>query len=216
MKTLTVILNSTLIIALAVVPIIFSINKIENTVWAIIGVFLALFFVNIERFEWIKLTFLEAKLQKTIKEAYAVLDDLKELGLSISEPMIANLAVSGRMLQYITLEYKLESVEKISKTLRKLGANDEEINEVCESIHQRVEADHCRVLLYNLKTNDEKGEELFKDFQNWKFSQWDKDKILDFAKENKLEFSEDAHERLEDLEYFLKTKKLRRPDKWQS
>ena len=45
---------------------------------------------------------------------------------------------------------------------------------------------------------------------------WDKGKIETFIRENNLNKSEDTDEWLLDLDYFLKQRKLRREDKWQS
>jgi len=48
-------------------------------------------------------------------------EQLKELGLSLSSPIVDEMAVSGRMLQDIPLKHKLERVEKIEDNLRKIG-----------------------------------------------------------------------------------------------
>ena len=63
---------------------------------------------------------LEAELKTAVDEAYAAIEQLKELGLSLSSPIVDELAISGRMLQYIHLKYKLERVAKIADTLKKL------------------------------------------------------------------------------------------------
>ena len=154
-------------------------------------------------------------MRKTIEIAYAAIDDLKELGISLAEPIIVDLTVSGRLGRYVTLEYKLESVEKISHTLRKIGVTDKEIEEMCGVLYDRVEADHYRRILYSIRPEDWEKNEAYKDFNNWKFSEWNMEKVEKFAKENSLDINEEAKEWTEDLEYFMKNRKLRRSNKWQ-
>ena len=62
-----------------------------------------------------------------------------------------------------------------------------------------------------------KWEELdfYKGFPDWDFTEWDRAKIEKFAKENTLTINDDVKEWLDDIDYFVQTKKLRRPDAWQ-
>jgi len=45
---------------------------------------------------------------------------------------------------------------------------------------------------------------------------WDKIKLAQFIKDNGLMKTSEAEEWIQDLEYFLENRKLRRDDKWQS
>lgn len=159
---------------------------------------------------------LEAELKTAVDEAYAAIEQLKELGLSLSSPIVDELAISGRMLQYIHLKYKLERVAKIADTLKKLGASQEEIDKACSTIYERVTNDHIRRILHSLKSSNPGKEELFEGINDGKMDDWDKGKIETFIRENNLNKSEDTDEWLLDLDYFLKQRKLRREDKWQS
>ena len=77
-----------------------------------------------------------------VRETYAALEEIKEIALSLSAPIVDELAVSGRMLQYIPLKYKPERVENIAKTLENLGAKKSEIEEACSTIYGRVHDAH--------------------------------------------------------------------------
>ncbi len=209
-----------LILALAFVPAILIIQKVSTVGvgLVIIAIIVALFFSNLDKFETFKfiskLFTLEAGLRQAISETYAALEQLKELALALSEPMIASLTMSGQMLRRLKLEYKLENVEEIADTLRKLGASDEEINHACGFIYRRVAIILIRVILDNIKPENWESSDIYKDFANWDLSEWDKTRIERFAAENSLMFTPEAKEWMADLDYFMQKKKLRRPDKW--
>ena len=117
-----------LILALVMVPallVIFGTPK--GPVVIVAGsICVALAFANLDKIESFSAGFFQAKVRVAVEKAYAAIEQLKELGLSLSSPIVDEMAVSGRMLQYIPLKHKLERVEKIEDNLRKLGASKEE------------------------------------------------------------------------------------------
>ncbi len=116
-------LTEKLIIALVVLPAVFGIFKGAKEMTVIAGaIAVALFFANLDKFSYFKGGGVEARLKEAVDEAYAALEELKDLGLALSSPIVDELALSGRMMQYMPLKYKLERVEEISQTLKKLGA----------------------------------------------------------------------------------------------
>jgi len=206
-------MNQKLIIALVVIPILLGIFRSPKEMGiAVAAIGLALFFSNIDKFSRFKGTFkgagLEAELKTAVDEAYAAIEQLKDLGLSLSGPIVDELAISGRMLQYIHLKYKLERVAKIADTLRKLGASQTEIEEACSTIYGRVTNDHIRKTLHSLKNSNPGKEKLFEGINDGKMDAWDKGKIETFIKEYNLNKSEDTDELFLDLDYFLKYRKL--------
>ena len=215
------ILNIALILALVIVPIIFTVQTGQwfGLLMAVTAIAIALFYVNLDKFERYKVTSnllsLDAELRKTIDQAYAAIEDLKDMALSLAEPMISDLTMSGQMLKSLTMEYKLESVGKIADTLRKLGANDKEIEQACGFIYKRVLGVLARVTLVSIRPDKWEELDFYKGFPDWDFTEWDREKIKKFAKENTLSINNDANEWLEDIDYFVQTKKLRRPDAWQ-
>ena len=209
--------NNKLIFILVTVPILLGIFlSYKEMSIAVIAISLALCFTNIDKFARFKGVGFEAELRTAVDKAYAAIGQLKELGLSLSSPIVDELAVSGRWMQYIPLKYKLKLVEKIADNLKKLGASQQEIEEVCSSIYDRIKEDHLRRILQSLKKANPGRETLFEGIDDWNMDNWDKNKILEFLKKEKLNKDKETEEDFLDLDYFLKNKKLRREDKWQS
>ena len=210
-------MNQKLIIALVVIPILLGIFRSPKEMGiAVAAIGLALFFTNIDKFSRFKGAGFEAELKTAVDETYAAIEQLKELGLSLSAPIVDELAISGRMMQYMHLKYKLDRVAEIANTLEKLGASQKEIDDVCSTIYNRVTNDHIRRILYSLKTVNLDKENLFEGINDGKMDGWDKAKIEGFIKEHELIKNEDTDEWFRDLDYFLEKKQLRRKDKWQS
>ena len=210
-------LNQKLIIALVIIPILIGIFRSpKEMLIAVAAIGLALFFTNIEKFSRFKGAGFEAELRTAVDKAYAAIDELKELGLSLSAPIVDELAISGRLMQYIPLIHKLERVEKIAETLRKLGASQAEIDQACSTIYDRVENDNKRRILHSLKKANPGSDALFEGINDEKMDNWTKIDILKFIENEELKKDAETNECILDFEFFLKNKKLRRPDKWQS
>ena len=211
-------LNLSLIIALVVVPSVFGIFKMPTEMGLAIGaIIVALFFTNIEKFKRFKGAGFEAELRTAVDKAYAAIEELKEFALSLAAPIVDELAISGRIMQFIPLSHKLDRVEKITETLRKLGATEQEVQEVCSTIYQRVVNDHIRNALGSLKTANTGSAAIFHGLDDWKATDgWDKNRLEEFIVEHGLTKDENTSEWLSDLDYFIENRKLRREDKWQS
>jgi hypothetical protein len=209
--------NCILIGALVIIPTFFGAFKMATEMGLSIGaIVIALFFANLDKFSKFKGAGFEAEMRNAVKETYTALEELKELALSLSAPIIDELAVSGRMLQYIPLKYKLERVEKIAKTLAKLGAQKEEIEEVCSTIYSRVHDDHVKAVLRYLKTANKDKQEVLKELEEGDVSGWNDEKLNDLIETNNMVCDDQVTETLKDFKYFSLHKKLRREDKWQS
>ena len=163
-----------------------------------------------------ELTLLKAKLDASVADANKAIEQMKKLGLVLTAPIVDELAVSGRMLQYIPLKYKLERVQNIADNLKKLGASQDEINDVCKTIYSRVTDDHVRRIIASLRDPNPNKEDFLNNMLEKKLDEWDASKIIKLINDNNLKKSEETDECFSDLEYFLKNKKLRREDKWQS
>lgn len=90
------------------------------------------------------------------------------------------------MLQYIPLKYKLERVEKIEKTLAKLGAQKEEIEEICYTFYSRVHDDHVKAILRSLKTANQDKQDILKELEEGDVSGWNAEKLHDFIETNNM------------------------------
>jgi hypothetical protein len=214
------ILNYALIVSLVLLPAIFLLRGVNIAAVGLLifAILIALIFASLDKFKEFKLISklftLEAELRQTIDKAYAALDDLKELALALSEPMIADLTMSGQMMKEIHMEYKLESVEKITGVLRKLGASEQEVEQTCGFIYEKVRGVMAQHVLAEIRPENWEELNYYQGFQNWDFSEWDKARIESFAKTHSLEINDEAKEWLADIEYLSQTKKLRRPETW--
>jgi hypothetical protein len=210
-------LNQKLIIALVIIPILLGIFRTRTEMAiAAAAIGLALCFANLDKIVRFKGAGFEAEMRTAVDRAYAAIEQLKELGLSLSTPIVDELAISGRMLQYIPLKYKLERVEKIVETLKKLGASETEIDGACSTIYTRVTNDHLRRILYSLRGANPGKEALFEGIDDGKMDGWERVQLEKFIKDNDLKKNQEAEEWLLDLDHFQKTKKLRREAQWQS
>ena len=210
-------LTQKLIFTLVIVPILLGIFRTPKEMGiAAAAISVALAFANLDRIESFSAVFFQAKLRSAVEKAYAAIDQLKELGVALSEPIVDEMAVSGRMLQYIHLKYKLERVAKIEETLQKLGASPDEIETACSVIYVRVTQDHVRHILYALKAANPGKETLFDGLDGGKMDQWDEQRVEKLVKDNALQKNHAVEEAILDLQYFLKNKKLRREEEWQS
>lgn len=163
-----------------------------------------------------ELELFKTKLNTSVSNANQVIEHMKKLGLVLATPIVDELAVSGRMLQYIPLKYKLESVKNIADNLKKLGASQNEINDVCNTMYSRVTDDHVRRIIGSLRDPNPDKKDLIKKFLDKKSDDWNAQNVIQFIKDNDLNKSTETDECFLDLEYFLKNKKVRREDKWQS
>jgi hypothetical protein len=210
-------LTQKLVVTLVVIPIILGVFRSRSEMLlSVIAIGLALFFVNLDKFVRFKTPGgFEAELRTAVNKAYAAISELKELGLNLSAPIVDELAISGRMLQYIPLKFKLERVDKIAANLKALGASAEEIEKATETIYDRVTHDHLERIAGTLKAaNPGKAEALFDALTA--HDDWDAKAFEKFIADNGLKEEEETKQWLLDLDYFRSTHKLRREDHWQS
>jgi hypothetical protein len=147
-------LTQKLVVTIVVIPILLGVFRSKSEMLlSIVAIGLALFFVNLDKFARFKTPGgFEAELRTAVDKAYAAISELKELGLNLSAPIVDELAISGRMIQYIPLKFKLARVEKIAANLKSLGASPEEIEKATETIYQRVTHDHLERIAETLKS----------------------------------------------------------------
>lgn len=179
---------------------------------AVAGMSIALFFVNLESFTRFSALGVVADLNTAVKKAYAAIDQLRELGPALSKPIVDEMA-PGSMVEYWPLKSKLERVEAIEASLRKLGASSEEISKVTANLYGRVIRDHILTALSLLRSANPGKESLFKGLEDGKMD--DIQDINKFIKDNGLKTNREVEEAVEDLNYFRKNKRLRREEGWQ-
>lgn len=210
-------LRISLIVALIVLPTLFGFLKMPTEMGLAIGAIgISLFFANLEKFVRFKGAGFEAELRTAVDKTYAALEELKELALCLTGPIVDELAISGRMLEYIHLKHKLERVQEIAETLRKLGASESEIEDACSTLHQRVTKDHVKRVFHSLRGANPEKEKVFQDVDDSKGFDWSPESTQRFINQHELKKNEDTNDAISDLDYFLAHRRLKREDKWQS
>lgn len=217
MKTAMEIINICLICLIVIVPTMFGIiGKRKEMGLIILAIALGLVFTNLGQVSEFTGAGFVVKVNTAVQKAYAAIEQLRELGVAVSAPIVDELAMSGQMLQYIPMKYKLERVAKIRETLRELGASEKQIEEVSSIIYQRVTKDRIWRVLYKLRDWNPEKKSLFEGLDRWDIYDWDRAKLDKFISDNDLKKNEETEESIRDLDYFLKNRKLRREDLWQS
>ncbi|KZX59200.1 hypothetical protein A3709_16795 [Halioglobus sp. HI00S01] len=208
-------LNQKLIAALIIIPVLVGIlTSVKLASVVMICISLALFFSNIGQFKYFKAGMFEAEVREAVNEAYAAIDELKELGLALSEPIVDQMQIDRMPLQYIDVSHKLEHTKKISDTLYRLGASDEEVNEATSLLISNVQGHHVLKVQGSLKRENPEKENLFVDFERWDRSEWGTAKVHSFIAEHTLHTGTETDQLILDLTYFEENKTLRRPDTW--
>jgi len=213
-------LNIGLILALAVVPCLFGKHKrFKEMGFSILAFCLALAFTNLDKFAKFKGGGFEAELRtqelkSAVKETYAALDQLKQLALALSNPIVEQVTVSGKLL-VVAMPAKIRQVKTIEATLKKLGATDAEIKESCGEFYEILDTDHFRFVLVCLGEANSDKKEMFTDLYYWKFDGWTVETLRKLISDSNLKENDKSKEAMRDLEFFLEHRELRRPEIWQ-
>jgi hypothetical protein len=207
-------LTQKLIVALVIVPVLIGIFRGAKEMGiAVLAITAALFFANLDKFERFKGGGIEAELRTVVNKAYAAIEQLRELGLSLSSPIVDELSLG--MLEHYHLKYKLERVAKIEETLKKLGASEKEIEEACSAIYRRVTYGHIEKVIGSLLKSNPGKESLIKGLHKEETYYWGRSELEKFIKDNDLKKSEETEAWIRDLNYFLENKKLKREEQWE-
>lgn len=205
------VVNFVLVVALVITPITLAI--IDNALAAslsLISLSFALVFWNLDKFSEFKGAGFAAKLNTAVSDAYAAIDEVKSLAISISSPVASLMAVSGSF-QYLHLQYKLEYAEQIRHSLKELKISDEKINSALASLYERVSEDHIRKILLALNDQLDSEHKLFRTYDDIDPDSWP----LDAVKREAKRLGVNVDEKIEEYEYFMKNKKLLKPENWQ-
>jgi len=203
--------NFILIVALVVVPIALAvIEKTAAASLSLIALSFALVFWNLDKFSEFKGAGFAAKLNTAVSEAYAAIDEVKSLAISISSPVASLMAVSSSF-QYLHLKYKLEYAEEIRSSLKELKISEEKINSALSALYDRVSEDHIRKALWALNDQLDEGQKIFKTYDEIDPDSWP----LDAIKRESKKLGVNIDENIEEYEYFVQNKKLLKPENWQ-
>lgn len=209
--TLKSFFNFILIVLLVCVPIVLSFwGKMGAASLSLISLSFGLVFWNLDKFSEFSGAGFAAKLKTAVDDAYAAIDEVKSLALSISSPVVSLLAIESSF-QYLPLKYKLEYAQKIRSSLQELDIEEKRIDETLSTIYRRVEESNTERVLWAMNEKLPPEEKLFKSREDIVTENWP----LDAVKRKCTELGIDVSEEIKDLEYFRETRKLRNPDAWQ-
>lgn len=170
---------------------------------------LALSFLNLDKFSKIKGAGFEAELKDAVKANNIEIAQLKKVLITIAEPTISLLAVRNQ-IEYLPLKYKLVHAKKISETLKSLSASDTETKDVLATLYDSVEKSHKRNILVKLNNGLSTGNKIFQSFEEVTLDEWTISRIEELAKANSIPIDNE----IDDYNYFLKNRELRKPDEW--
>ncbi|WP_339073894.1 hypothetical protein [Teredinibacter turnerae] len=204
-------INFLLIIALVITPITLSyIQKTAAGSLSLISLSFALVFWNLDKFSEFKGAGFAAKLNTAVSDAYAAIDEVKSLAISISSPVASLMAVSSS-LHYLRLQYKLEYAEEIQRSLKELKIPDDKINSALASLYDRVSEDHIKEILRSLNERLAEEQKIFKNYDEIDPDSWP----LDAIKRESIKLGVNVDDKIEEYEYFIKYKKLLKPENWE-
>ncbi|NTV19046.1 MAG: hypothetical protein HGA83_06425 [Bacteroidales bacterium] len=203
--------NFILIVALVATPITLAvIEKTAAASLSLIALSFALVFWNLDKFSEFQGAGFAAKLNTAVSEAYAAIDEVKSLAISISSPVASLMAVSSSF-QYLHLKYKLEYAEEIRNSLKKLKISDEKISSALSALYDRVSEDHIKKALWALNEQLGEGQKLFKSCDEIDPDSWP----LDAIKRESKKLGVNIDDKIKEYEYFVQNKKLLTPENWQ-
>jgi hypothetical protein len=197
-------------------------NQFKEMTRMVVLTIIVLFFLSIDKFEYFKGGGIEAKMRKAVTEAYATIENMKHLGYALSQPIVANISLQGRLFQYIPINQQAIYIEDVVKNLKEIGISEDSIKNITMGFRKLVLRDHVGKILdevIKVKPNDQRLVDEFKkiflaDVTDWGKYDVNSADIRDFVKKHKIIGSE-VENLILDLESYRKNWKLRRPEIWE-
>lgn len=190
---------------------------------ALLGGVIVLIFLNLGKFKKWRLTptGLEAELREIADEAYATLDNLKDLAVDLADPIITFITMQNRIIQYIPLDGKIEMVNEISSTLKKFHIDDKKINATRKMFDAALIVDHIKRINQQVEqieaiSGDVKSQILLlSEHKNmYEAVKLRKGEIEHIFEKNTIINNPELHKFIKDLDYYIEEKNIRRPEIW--
>jgi DNA-directed RNA polymerase subunit F len=170
-------------------------------------------FMNLDKFQKFKGVGFEAemKIQKAVDEAYATIDNLKELVSPLIISVIETLTYAGRW-GGMDAHQKHKLKNELSKTLDLLSIKSTEVDQAVKIFHRYHTWDHFNKIndeIRNLSDITDESKKELKDIKSYKSDNYpSKENILSILGD--FQQSENFNNILDDYDYYLKNKSLRR------
>jgi len=201
-------------------------NKTGSAIATYGAAILCLVFVYLGKFESFEGLGIKAKMKEQIREADATIKQLREISAVSSEATLTNL-MAGSFMGGMKSEKRFELHDKIIDSLKKIGANQDQINEIESDwkkgitiIYHRIIQDTVEQRKNPNQINAEAPEEARKagheieellDFKNWVAPT--PQQIKSVLEKYNIK-SPEAEEWISDYDHFLKTGEIRNKEKF--
>lgn len=156
-----------------------------------------------------------AEVDAAIQKSYAAIEELRELAVIVTDPIIDTLALTGQLSHSLSLDYKLRHLHNIRDVLRKLGVEEEQIKSIGSIFIVMCLLQHIDAVADELIRLNPDFSYLKENRGRWFVPTARQRATFDnMIAKNNLKVDGEVEEALLDLEHFDKTNKLRRPQKW--
>jgi hypothetical protein len=191
-------------------------SEIEFMSAAILNGFLLMAFAYMDKIKKFKGGGFEAELREAVTKAYATIEKLRSVAISLSEPIVTEVTMQNRTFQYIPLKYRYERIQDIENSLRDLGVSKEEIEKTTSFFYSAFHEDHVKRIVFAVLKDEDAPDPVKEALEPYK----EKDDLEDFEFKNVAGWSEYKpskviDELLLDLKHFDSEKSFRRIDTWQ-
>ena len=172
-------------------------------------------FINIDKFEHFKGAGFEAQMKKAVEEAYATIENLREITKPLIVSMVGMLTHANRWsgMEQDQKHKLMDDFERISKAL---SLNDKELDSVIEIFHRYHTWDHFSVFITALSKENNISKESIKELEqlrDYKTSNFpSKEDIISLLGVPLDDLNLGINEVLEDYLYYRNNHKLRREE----
>lgn len=156
-------------------------------------------------------------LKAKMREADNLVLELKKLAIALTKPIASSLLVASKPYVNTPDKEQIEYLKRIEQTLSEIGLNENEITEAVFPYHE--ETLHLYINRITSKISHDMGYRGSNEIQAKlaeyiSFRDYDHENLLTFLKDLKIEIEEPVMELIEDLKFYSKYFKHRRPDKF--
>jgi hypothetical protein len=200
-----------------VVPVVFGfLDKLGPMTASILTGCLILAFAYIDKIKKFKGAGFEAELKDAVNEAYATIEKLQDIAVMLSEPIVTEVTMHKRTMEYIPLKYRYEQIKEIESSLLNLGVDKEKINKATNFFYSVYREDHIKKVAYAITQDQDASDELKQEMENYKEGDISVEfSISEFLATYDYKPSYEVAELIKDSEHYDKEKTFRRIDTWQ-
>jgi hypothetical protein len=200
-----------------IVPVTFGfLEKAGIMTASILAGCLILAFAYIDKVKKFKGAGFEAEMREAINEAYATIEKLQDVAVMLSEPIVTEVTMHKRMMQYIPLKYRFEQIKEIESSLRNLGVAKEKINKTTEFFYSVYRGDHIKKVVYAIIQDPNAPDTLKANLEKYKEGEIPVEfNIAQLVSNSDYRPNNEVTELVKDFEHYDKERTFRRIDTWQ-